>query len=448
MFSINLSNPRLYVGMGTLLACALAVSWVFLPGLPVLIGPWALDSTKAAGKEVFEHEWEPNDSLANGGDGVGPVYNAKSCVACHFQGGVGGGGDNAHNVRTFEVMPTADSPQVRSGVVHATAIDPALQEDDSLVHRLFPILKGSTQTVVSNGCSGTVTIPDFDPVVMQEVNTTALFGAGWIDCISDKAIESNRTRRMAAGAAKEMMADFSDLPIGRLRILPDGRLGKFGWKAQAATLEDFVATACSNELGLGTPSKEQAKPLSRPDYPASAPDLNRKQFNSLVAFVATLPKPVEVAPSNPAELTQATEGKKLFQSTGCAVCHVPELGGVKGVYSDFLLYKLEDENGNGDGGYGGPSKQFPLPPEHPSPNEWKTPPLWGVADSAPYFHDGGSPTLQAAILRHQGQAKPVTERYSKMSEAEQQALVAFLRTLKAPPNAAKVAQKYAQASNR
>ncbi len=448
MFSINLSNPRLYVGIGTLLGCALAVSWVFLPGLPVIIGPWALNSTKAAGKEVFEHEWEPNDSLANGGDGVGPVYNAKSCVACHFQGGVGGGGDNAHNVRTFEVMPTAESPQVRSGVIHAAAINPSLQETPEQVRELFPVLKGSTKTVVTQGCSGTVTIPDFDPLVRQDVNTTALFGAGWIDCISDKAIESNRTRRMAAGAAKEMMADFSDLPIGRLRTLPDGRLGKFGWKAQAATLEDFVANACSNELGLGTPSKEQAKPLSRPDYPASAPDLNRKQFHNLVAFVATLPKPVEVAPSNPSELKQATEGKKLFQSTGCAVCHVPDMGGVKGVYSDFLLYKLEDENGNGDGGYGGPSKQFPLPPEHPSPNEWKTPPLWGVADSAPYFHDGGSPTLHAAILRHRNQAKTVTERYNGLTQAEQQSLVAFLLTLKAPPNAAPVVQKYTQASVR
>src|SRR5439155_2207339 len=155
---------------------------------------------------------------------------------------------------------------------------------------------------------------------------------------------------LVASAAKEMAADFSDVPVGRVRQLADGRVGKFGWKGQAATLEDFVATACSSELGLGTPSKEQAKPLHLPNYPSAAPDLNRKQFNSLVAFVSTLPRPVEVAPPDPAARKQAAEGKKLFRAVGCATCHTPDLGGVKGVYSDFLLYTLEDENGNPDGG--------------------------------------------------------------------------------------------------
>jgi cytochrome c peroxidase len=438
MISINLSNPRLWVGSGTVLTAGLVVTWVLSPGLPVIIGPWALASTKAAGQEVFEHEWEANDPLAEG-DGVGPVYNARSCVACHNQGGVGGGGDNSHNVRAFEVMPTAKSPDVKAGVVHNFATDPSYQENDATVRQLYPIIKGRTDPPVPGSCSGPVFIPDFDPVVFEEVNTTALFGAGWIDLISEKAIVNNRMRRLATSAAHELAADFSDVPVGRVRTLPDGRLGKFGWKAQAATLEDFVAAACSSELGLGTPHKEQARPMHRPDYPASAPDLSRKQFKNLVAFVATLPRPVEALPSEPAARSQAEDGKRLFNTVGCAACHTPDLGGVKGVYSDFLLYTLEDENGNPDGGrYGGPSRDFPLPPDHPKPTEWKTPPLWGVADSAPYFHDGKSPTLQDAITRHHGDAKTVTERYNKLSPAEQQAVVAFLKTLTAPPDAAPV----------
>ena len=438
MFSLNLSNPRLWVSAGTLLTCGLVVGWYFSPGLPVLIGPWALASTKAAGQEVFEHEWQPNDPLAEG-DGVGPVYNAKSCVACHNQGGVGGSGDNSHNVRAFEVMPTAAAPEVRAGVVHNFAVDPSCQESEATVRKLYPIIKGRTDPAPANGCGVPTVIPDFDPVVFEEVNTTSLFGAGWVDLISEKAILNNRMKRLATSAAHELAADFSDVPVGRARVLSDGRLGKFGWKAQAATLEEFVASACSSELGLGTPHKEQARPMHRPDYPASAPDLSRKQFKNLVAFVSTLPRPVEVAPSEPAAKTQAEEGKKLFHSVGCAACHTPDLGGVKGVYSDFLLYTLEDENGNGSGGsYGGPSREFPLPPDHPRPTEWKTPPLWGVADSAPYFHDGKSLTLHDAIVRHRGNAKSVTERYTALPAAQQQALVAFLLTLKAPPDAAPV----------
>src|ERR1700674_235519 len=57
-----------------------------------------------AGEVLFKHQWQANDPLCNGGDGLGPVFNAKSCVACHNQGGVGGGGGIDHNVTTFLVM--------------------------------------------------------------------------------------------------------------------------------------------------------------------------------------------------------------------------------------------------------------------------------------------------------------------------------------------------------
>ncbi len=79
--------------------------------------------------------------------------------------------------------------------------------------------------------------------------------------------------------------------------------------------------------------------------------------------------------------------------------------------------------------------EFPVPSKHPRPDEWKTPMLWGVADSAPYFHDGGSPTLQAAIRRHKGSAEAVTQAYDKLAETDREAVVTFLKTLKAPADA-------------
>src|SRR5690349_18313808 len=86
------------------------------------------DEAIAAGAEIFQHEWTENDALAGGGDGLGPVFNASSCVACHFQGGVGGGGSIEHNVRTFEALPTRDRHEIVAGVVHASAISPSLLE--------------------------------------------------------------------------------------------------------------------------------------------------------------------------------------------------------------------------------------------------------------------------------------------------------------------------------
>ncbi|HXG09113.1 MAG TPA: di-heme oxidoredictase family protein [Gemmataceae bacterium] len=426
MSNYCLDRQRKRFTVVALLVLAAALVWFFSPGLPVLWGPWASAEERAAGKALFEHEWQPNDPLA-GGDGLGPVFNARSCAACHFQGGIGGSGPNKRNVSTFEVHPTRADPNVRSGIIHAAATDPAYRESPALVRKLFPVVKGTTQVV--EGC--TVRIPDFDPLLTGSVNSTALFGAGWIDRISDKAIRHNLNKQMLANTAREFQLDFNTIGAGRPRVLPDGRIGKFGWKGQFATLQEFVAAACANELGLGNPLMEQARPLGKSDYPAVPPDLDHKQFTALVAFVDTLPRPVEVLPDDPAGREQAARGKELFHSIGCAQCHTPDLGGVKGVYSDFLLHVLEPPGSSAV--YNTVEPPVPLPPDHPRPEEWKTPPLWGVADSAPYFHDGGSPTLEAAILRHKGDAASVTRAYQGLKKPDQQAVIAFLKTLRAPP---------------
>ena len=106
------------------------------------------------------------------------------------------------------------------------------------------------------------------------------------------------------------------------------------------------------------------------------------------------------------------------------------------IFSDFHLYNLEpiQPGGSRNGGYsdGEAEKQFEFDRSHPHPDQWQTPPLWGVADSAPYFHDGQSPTLRAAILRHQGQARSSSEYFSEMSAYDQACLLAFLKTLRGP----------------
>jgi CxxC motif-containing protein (DUF1111 family) len=427
------TGQRRVVGLGFLGVAAVATYWCFFSdGLPILWGPSARASEIAEGRELFEHEWTPNDPLA-GGDGLGPVFNAKSCASCHFQGGLGGGGGNEHNAVGFEVFPRPGDPTFRTGTIHNFSIDPVLKETERKVRQMYPIIKGRTIQSGSPGCFTTTVIPDFDPVRTESVQTTALFGAGWIDLISDRAILRNARNRSIQEGVREMKLDFAGVPVGRVRHVKGG-VGKFGWKGQFASLEEFVAAACANELGLGTPTTEQARPLSAPDHSAQ-PDLTKKQFRSLVAFVKTLPKPVEVAGD-----TASAWGKQVFTNTGCAVCHVPDMGGVKGVYTDFLLYTLEDPpppGGSGDYGSGPPPQlQLPSrPDDEPKPDEWKTPALWGVADSAPYLHDGSAATLHDAIMKHGGDAKTVREKYKALTPGDQAAVVLFLGTLKAPPDA-------------
>ncbi|MCE9562776.1 MAG: c-type cytochrome [Planctomycetes bacterium] len=431
------SGVRRLVGFGFLGITVVAAYWSFFTdGFPILWGPSASASEIAEGRELFEHEWTPNDPLAHG-DGLGPVFNARSCAACHFQGGLGGGGATEHNVLSYEILSRLDDPSTH-GVVHNFSTDPQTKETLGGLRRLHPIIKSRTVVTNTGQCAMSKTIPDFDPVRTETIQTTALFGVGWIDLISDRAILRHARNRGIRQAAREMQLEFDDVPVGRVRHVRGG-VGKFGWKAQFATLSEFVAAACANELGLGTPTVAQAKPLSMPQHSASAPDLDRKQFRSLVAFVKTLPKPVE------AEADQATaHGKKLFATTGCAVCHVPDMGGVKIVYSDFLLYTLEDPpppGSSGDRYDSEPPPELLLPTRsenEPKPAEWKTPPLWGVADSAPYLHDGSAPTLHSAIMKHQGDAKTVTEKFKALSASDQAALLSFLGTLKAPPEASQL----------
>ena len=81
--------------------------------------PQPLDPEMAqVGEMLFKHEWQVKDSLSASGDGLGPVFNATSCVACHNQGGVGGAGGLKHNVNVFTVRE-ADTGKIREGVVHA-----------------------------------------------------------------------------------------------------------------------------------------------------------------------------------------------------------------------------------------------------------------------------------------------------------------------------------------
>jgi CxxC motif-containing protein (DUF1111 family) len=378
-----------------------------------------------AGEELFVHQWVANDPQAHG-DGLGPVFNATSCAACHFQGGVGGGGDVAHNVVGYEVQPTIRHKKLQKGLVHAFAVNHEFAESHALLSECFPIIPGGDRVV--GGC--TIKFEDFDPVKIETTNSIALFGDGLIDRLSETAIRLNHARRVAKQLGREMGGDFQTAGSGRPRVLRDGRLGKFGWKAQFATVQEFVAAACANELGLGTPLMPQAKPMGK-DYKCNEADLNRQEFRQLVAFVNALPAPVEVWPNDPAQRTLAERGKQLFTSVGCAECHTPNIGEVAGIYSDLMLHSLTSKIS--DGYTHEILVEVPLPDSHPKPDEWKTPPLWGVADSAPYFHDGSLGTLQAAILRHEGDALAVTKAYKELPPGDQEAVVAFLKTLKAPP---------------
>ena len=392
-------------------------------------------ATAQAGKELFLHEWTPGDPLANGGDGLGPVFNAKSCVECHRQGGAGGSGPFENNVNLFTVRPQGDARALgeksRQGVVHTQAVAPELQETFGHVHfglpASFPPLS-SLAMLPQNGVRG-MTFPQ--GVNISQRKTPALFGAGLIDDIPARDIIANeRVQRLKWGLASSK--DKSS-PVGRVLRMADGRIGRFGWKAQTVSLTEFVRAACANELGLGNPGQAQPQPLGQPGYLTVGNDLTLAQCDQLTEFINSLPRPVERTPQEPADVQKAKAGKSVFRAIGCADCHTPDVGRVRGLYSDLLLHEMGQEL-EGGGDYNDRPLEEPSfkSGTGPLPAEWRTPPLWGVARSAPYLHDGRAPTLEQAIGLHGGQGQSSAGRYAGLPTDEQQQLIAFLKTLETP----------------
>jgi CxxC motif-containing protein (DUF1111 family) len=195
---------------------------------------------------------------------------------------------------------------------------------------------------------------------------------------------------------------------------------------------------------VGADSDQPIDPLD-PTYKAPGLDLTQEQCTDLTAFVASLPPPRQRKPSSAADAERVNSGARLFTATGCADCHMEKLGSVNGIYSDLLLHDmgtaLADPAGAGSGrpssrkagqrrsGYFGESNdafEF-VPPE--ALQRWRTPPLWGVADSAPYLHDGRAATLQDAIMAHGGEAIAARKSFAALPAPERRKIVAFLNSL-------------------
>lgn len=410
----------------------------YLLGLVLILGPVSLrvltwqtppvhdenTTDVREGHKLFVHEWQVHDSLCSDGDGLGPVYNATSCVACHHQGGLGGSGGLDHNVTTF-VRNRPQPLEPRQGVVHAFATESRYLET---LHQLDPQLPATSRPKLEF----VLQLGHGDLGNRQHVsqrNTPALFGSKWIDEIPDRIIiAQERQEQLRFGLVD---AQTETAPAGRALRLADGKIGKFGWKGQSASLAEFVQAACANELGLGNPGQAQPTPLLAPEWRTVGLDLTLRQCDQITAFCASLPKPVEQVPAEPLAHEDVKSGKQLFSKIGCAHCHTPDLGSIEGIYSDLLLHRMGEEL-QGSGSYVDPAPRDSSPGKGPLPDEWRTPPLWGVADSAPYLHDGRAATLDAAIRQHRGQAAAAAANFTSLMPTEQRQLLSFLRTLRAP----------------
>lgn len=456
-----------FLAAGTFLVAMIGLgSNMAVPNEPVERQAAARAGSPPDGKELFAREWIPDDSRSHGGDGLGPVFNDSSCVGCHNLGGAGGGGPankNVHIVTTRVPKKVNGKSKIttNSFVLHHFSTDPQFKKWRARFApvRSVGINTASVLTRLANSQPGGSTIPfggsgiarqfiadgtsstiAFLGNTVSQRNTPALFGAGKIDSVEERVLTE---------LAKKKYAKFPQV-TGRVARGKDGQPGRFGWKAQKSSLEDFVLTACAVEVGLHVPGHDQPPLPHKQDYKAPALDMNQDECNALVSYVRSLPQPAQMRPAKGTHTQYIKDGKDLFGTVGCATCHTPNLGQVAGIYSDLLLHDMGlalSDIGSSYGVFRPSPAPSPKPDETPvakgsgqpkpgavaaTAQEWRTPPLWGVRDSGPYLHDGRATTLQQSIAFHQGEAIKSLQMYNKLSPQEKQKLIAFLKSLVAP----------------
>jgi len=344
------------------------------------------------GREDFMEEETPED-------GLGPVFNDVSCARCHFNGGVGG---------------DSNILETRFGRIKQKQFDAMSEFGGSLI-----------QSQGIGDCLGKKNgekVPPEATIVAQR-KTTPLFGLGLVDNVPDQSLLDIAEDQKAkypeiAGTANKV----KDVASGQNRI------GRFGWKAQVATLLTFSGDAYLNEMGITNPlfPTENApqgddKLLAKCDKVTDPEDdgTGISHFNNFMTLLA--PPPRGSVSRN------VRDGEEIFTSLGCAICHYPTLKtGPSSVaaldnktfqpFSDFLLHDMGNlGDGIEQGGATG--------------SQMRTAPLWGLSVRTTFLHDGRASTLEDAILAHDGQGLTAQNLYRQLKASELAKLIAFLKSL-------------------
>jgi CxxC motif-containing protein (DUF1111 family) len=341
-------------------------------------------------------------------DGLGPVYNAQSCGECH-QNPVTGAASQIGEFRAGHFDGTNFIDHPGGSLIDDRATDASLQER------------------IAAG---------------QEVRTfriaTSILGDGFVEAIDNATIQAIAAAQPASMRGQVIQVPVGEGPAGTVRV------GRFGWKNQHASLVSFAADAYLNEMGITSRLEPRENTSNGRSVAAFDPKPDPEDVGGV--FGADLDEFIEFmratkAPPRDAALAatpSAIRGSSLFDSIGCATCHMRNIttapagtvinGGTYTVpaalgdkiihpFSDFLLHNV----GTGDGivQNGGQSTR----------NKLRTPPLWGLRVRDRLMHDGATVSRTDAIMRHTNEADGVVLNFIFLSAAQQQDVINFLNTL-------------------
>lgn len=416
--------------------------------------------TFKVGNGLFRKLWVSSPSSTLASDGLGPLFNARSCQRCHIKDGRGhppeGPDDNAISMFLRVSIPTDDAAMAQKikGYI-ATLPDPnygTQMQDFSLPghpaeYRLHVEYEETEVRLSGNEAAylrqPTYTATDlgYGPLhpnaMLSPRVAPQMIGLGLLEAIPAADILTLADPDDADGDGISGLAN-----IVWSAEFNQPMLGRFGLKAGSPTVKEQSAAAFAGDIGISSPlfpaawgecTQTQAECQNAPhgDADDRGFEIDAAGLDLVTFYSRNLGVPARRDVENPNVL----RGKEIFYATGCTSCHQPSFVTHRlkdqpeqsfqliWPYTDMLLHDM------------GPGLADNRPEARATGTEWRTPPLWGigltgqVSGHTYFLHDGRARSLLEAILWHGGEAQSQRDSVVDMPPADRQALIKFLESL-------------------
>jgi CxxC motif-containing protein (DUF1111 family) len=393
------------------------------------------------GNSFFTQNWVEAPSSTTARDGLGPLFNARSCAGCHFRDGRGeplvnkgllfrlsipGVGPNGEPIPDINYGGQLNDNSIQNvpneGVFSIFYNEQSYQFADGETYSLRTPNYSFTNLGYGAMNGGIM----FSPRIGQQ-----MIGLGLVENIPVLDILAKADELDANGDGISGKANYVHDAVSN-----STQLGRFGWKANVANLYHQTAGAYLGDLGITTWlfKNENCTSVENNCQTAingGAPEIDSLTLNSVVLYARTLGVPIR---RNAQDVT-VLKGKMIFKNTGCESCHTSKFTtGNMGTpsalnnitirpYSDFLVHDM------------GAALADNRPDYLANGNEWRTQPLWGlgliqtVNNHTNLLHDGRARNITEAIMWHGGEAQNSKDAFKNLSKRERDAVIAFLQSL-------------------
>ena len=373
--------------------------------------------------------------------GIGPIFSNTSCVSCHAKDGRSAFPTNINGLSGFLMKTSIPGVGAHGEPASVPGFGTQIQNQAIFGYQAEAKLHVSYSDIIETFADGTQVVlkkPNYsllDTYISMPANAMLsprlappVFGLGLLEAIPDAAILANQDINDANGDGISGKANYVYDLVSR-----QSKIGKFGWKANTATILEQCAVAYNNDMGITSyllPQETGDGQTNGNDGLKDDPEITNEILEKVAVYCKTLGVP---APRN-INLPSVRKGAELFDDLKCSKCHTPkQKSGYSTIvsisnqtffpYSDMLLHDMGNELADN------------RPDFLANGNEWKTRPLWGIGltqvvnGHTQFLHDGRAKNITEAILWHGGEAQNSKNKFKQLSKKDRDDLLNFINSL-------------------